>query len=95
MHVFELARQFSLEILGFVLVGTFTVLFVHVQIKMREIGHTTYLLFTSPSDWMLPARYLKVRKQRGWSPWPVYLMWPCLIGGLVLIVIGLFGRGSS
>jgi hypothetical protein len=37
MHVFELALQFSFEILGFVLIGTFTVLSVHAQFKMREI----------------------------------------------------------
>jgi hypothetical protein len=91
MQEFEIAQQFPLEILGFALMGTFAVLFVHVQFKMREIG---YKIFTGPSDWILPAKYLKVRKQHGWSPWPVYLMWPCLIGGFAFLVIGLFRRGT-
>jgi|HubBroStandDraft_4_1064222.scaffolds.fasta_scaffold71778_2 hypothetical protein len=42
MQVFEMARRFPLEVLGFVLVDAFAVLFVHVQLKMREIGYKTH-----------------------------------------------------
>jgi hypothetical protein len=31
-----------------------------------------------------------VRRKYGWSPWPVYCLWPCLVGGIVCLVLGLF-----
>jgi hypothetical protein len=85
-----MVRHDPLAVGGFVLMCSFSVLFVHVQFKMREIGYKTYPMFSRPSDWGLPAKYLRVRKQYGWSPWPVYLMLPCLLLGLVALVVGLF-----
>jgi hypothetical protein len=83
-----MARHDPLVILGFLLIGAFSVLFVHIQFKMREAGYRTYPLVSRPSDWRLPAEYLRIAKKRGWSPWPVYLMWPCLIVGIVLLIVG-------
>jgi hypothetical protein len=57
---------------------------------MRSIGYKTNPLVSRPSDWELPAKYLKVCSQHRWSSWPVYLMWPSIILGLALLVIGLF-----
>jgi hypothetical protein len=57
---------------------------------MRSIGYNTNPMFTRPSDWGLPAKYLKVRSEHGWSPWPAYLLWPSLILGIVSLVVGLF-----
>ena len=34
--------------------------------------------------------YLKARKQKGWSPWPAYLIWIYLVMGLAAFVAGLF-----
>jgi hypothetical protein len=76
------------------LIFTFSVLFVHIQFKMREVGYRTYPLFARPRDWGLPAEYLRIRKRRGWSPWPVYLMWPCLISGIVLLIVGVSRLGD-
>jgi hypothetical protein len=45
-------------VLGFVLLGTFAVLFAHVQFKMSQIGYKTYPLFARPWDWGLPNEYL-------------------------------------
>ena len=85
-----MVRHDPLVVGGFVLMSTFSVLFVHVQFKMREIGYKTNPLFSRPSDWGLPTKYLTVRKEHGWSPWPVYLMLPCLLLGFVALVVGLF-----
>jgi MFS superfamily sulfate permease-like transporter len=35
-------------------------------------------------------QYLKVRSRHGWSPWPAYLLWPCLLAGVFSLVFGLF-----
>lgn len=78
-----------LAVLGFSLIAAFSVLFIHIQFKMREIGYKTYPLFARPWDWGLPNQYLKVRAKYNWSPWPVYLMWPCLIAGIVALILGL------
>jgi hypothetical protein len=88
--VLYMARHDPLAILGLLLVCTFAVLFTHVQFKMRAVGYKTYPAFARPYDWTLPAEYLKVRSKHGWSPWPVYLMWPCLVVGIIILVIGLF-----
>jgi hypothetical protein len=77
-------------IAGLLLLGAFAVLFVHVQFKMREIGYKTYPMFARPSDWGLPAQYLKVRTKHNWPAWPVYMLWPCLGLGLFLLIFGLF-----
>jgi hypothetical protein len=88
--LFYMTRHHPMVVLGFLLIGTFSVLFVHIQFKMRSIGYKTYPLRSRPSDWGLPAKYLKVRSQNGWSPWPAYLLWPSLALGLVSLVVGLF-----
>jgi hypothetical protein len=77
-------------IAGLIFIGAFSVLFTHVQFRMRGIGYKTYPLFTRPSDWGLPMQYLKVRSEHNWPAWPVYVMWPCLPLGILLLVLGLF-----
>jgi hypothetical protein len=86
-----MARQDPLAVLGFLLIGTFSILFIHIQFKMRSVGYKTYPLFARPYDWTLPAKYLEIRSQHGWSPWPVYLLWPSIILGIVGLLIGLIG----
>jgi hypothetical protein len=73
---------------GFVLLFTFAVLFAHIQFKIREVGYQTYPMFARPRDCGLPMEYLKVRAKYGWSPWPAYLVWPCLAAGIILLVAG-------
>ena len=88
--LFYMTRHDPMVVVGFLLVGTFSILFIHIQFKMRSIGYNTNPMFTRPSDWGLPAKYLKVRSEHGWSPWPAYLLWPSLILGIVGLVVGLF-----
>ncbi|HXQ24859.1 MAG TPA: hypothetical protein VN822_00485 [Candidatus Acidoferrales bacterium] len=88
--LFDMAMHDPLAIFGLLLIGAFVVLFTHIQFKMRGIGYKTYPLFARGYDWTLPAEYLKVRRKQGWSPWPAYAMWPCLVLGIVALVAGLF-----
>ena len=75
--------------LGLWLVATSLMLVSHIKYKMMDLGSETVHLLPHPADWELPAHYLEVRSQYGWSPWPVYLLWPCQIGGVVTLVAGL------
>ena len=38
------------------------------------------------------GKYLKLRRQNHWSPWPVYLIAPFLLVGVGLIILGLFSN---
>jgi len=88
--VFYMASRDPFAILGLLLIGAFAVLFIHIQFAMKSIGYKTYPLFAISKDWSLPSKYLKVRSKQGWSPWPVYLLWPCLGVGIIALVFGLF-----
>ena len=86
----EFARHDPLAILGFGLVGGFAVVLFHIQSRMNSAGFKINFFGGLVSNWRLPAEYLKARKQHHWPAWPAYLVWPCLIAGIVLLVIGLF-----
>jgi len=91
MHMLlEMARHDPAAVLGFLLLGAYSILFIHIQFKMRDAGYDAYPLLWRPKDWGLPFEYLKIRAKHGWSPWPAYLVWPCLIAGVILLVFGLF-----
>jgi hypothetical protein len=81
-------------ILGFLLVGFASFLFMHIQLKMLRLGYKSYTFFrmnpTGKNGWDMPAEYLRIRDKQGWSPWPVYLLWPSLFGGVLVLVVGLF-----
>jgi hypothetical protein len=83
-------RREPFAIVGFLLLGAFSVLFAHIQFKMRDAGYNTNPLASRPRDWKLPAEYLRIRDQHRWSPWPAYLIWPALVLGIVSLVFGLF-----
>jgi len=71
-------------------------LFLVCQIKSKmtaldeEADQETVHPFPHPADWELSAHYLALRSKYGWSPWPVYLMWPCQVSGVLLLLVGLF-----
>ena len=81
-------------VVGFLLIGIFAVLFIHLQLKMIKAGYkTSYNFIGKPFaavGWDTPARYLKVCANHGWSPWPAYLLAPCLLLGIAALVFGLF-----
>lgn len=80
--IIEMARHDPPAILEFLLIGAFAVLFFHVQLKMQKVGYKAYDVLVSSRKWRLPAEYLRIRKQWGWSPWPAHLIWPCLLAGI-------------
>lgn len=79
---------------GFLLIGSSSLLYIHVQLKMVRAGYKTSLDVLrgplSAKGLATPAQYLKVHAKQGWSPWPVYLFLPCLLAGIGLLVLGLF-----
>jgi hypothetical protein len=75
LHIIvEMTRRDPLAVLGFLLIGASGVLFVHIQFKMRAVGYDTYPLLSRSRDWKLPAEYLRIKDQHGWSLWPAYLV---------------------
>lgn len=65
----------------------------HVKTKMTaaldDEAVDTVHPFPHPTDWELSAHYLALRSKYGWSPWPVYLMWPCQVSAVLLLLVGL------
>jgi hypothetical protein len=89
-----MARHDPAVIAGLLLICSAGALFIHIQLKMIRAGYkTSYAFFgkpLSPNGWDTPVQYLKVRAQHGWSPWPVYLLGPCVVLGIVIFILGLF-----
>jgi hypothetical protein len=93
-QVVHMARHDPAAIVGFLLIGVFGVLFIHIQRKMIRAGYktsftSTRILFVA-RGWDTPGQYLKVCERHGWSPWPAYLLAPCILLGIASLVFGLF-----
>ncbi len=73
---------------GIFLLACFASIHYYLYLRLRDTGYKksifNFLLVEIPVD------YLRIRAKYGWSAWPAYLVWPALIGGLVLFVIGVF-----
>jgi hypothetical protein len=89
-----MVRHDPAVVVGLALIGAASTLFFHVTLKLSRVGFRSYVVFKPPlvfaSNWAIPGEYLKVRRKYGWSPWPVYCLWPCLVGGIVCLVFGSF-----
>jgi hypothetical protein len=89
-----MAKHDPAVVAGLLLVGCSSALFFHIQLKMIRAGYkTSYSFFGQPfgrKGWDTPAQYLKVRMKHDWSPWPAYLVFPCVFVGIGLLVFGLF-----
>jgi len=77
----------SLLILGFMSIGAATILDSFFRARMTRIGYKWALLEGGAFDY---RKYHQERKQRGWSAWPVYLMWATAILGIALLIAGFF-----
>ena|SRR5689334_14001393 len=78
-------------IVGLLLIGSYCVLLFYVQFRVMRAGYVTWFV-SSVWKWFAPVaafKYLSVRKNHGWSPWPVYLLWLSLAGGVILLAFGL------
>lgn len=85
-------RQQPVPVLGFILIGASAVLAFHLHRKLQGVGEKNLNhLITIPNTafWTLPRAYLRVRSTYGWSTWPAYAVWFCMLLGIVLLVAGL------
>ncbi|MGH9688644.1 MAG: hypothetical protein ACRD5K_16290 [Candidatus Acidiferrales bacterium] len=81
-------RHDPLPVLGFLFLGASAVLFFHIQSAMAKAGHKVHFQGFI-LDIGLPGEYLKTRTRHGWAAWPAYVVWPCLILGILLLIGGL------
>jgi len=83
MQITKFFLYFGMFVLAF-----FAAAHYYLYLRLRDIGYKkhifNFLLVAVPVD------YLRNRTKYGWSAWPAYLVWPLLVGGLVLLVIGVF-----
>jgi len=71
--------------------GISGVFLAHIQLRLVKVGNkVAYGKYLTRQNWAVPHQYLKIRTQHGWSPWPVYLLWPSAVIGIVCLVVGLF-----
>jgi hypothetical protein len=89
-----MAREDPAAIAGVLLIGISGVLFIHIQLKMLRAGYktsftSTRMLFIA-RGWDTPGQYLKICEKHGWSPWPTYLLAPCILLGVTALIFGLF-----
>jgi hypothetical protein len=89
-----IAKHDPAAVAGLLLIGTSVVLYIRVQLHLVRAGYkTSFDILRGPlssTGLRTPTQYLKVGGKHGWSPWPVYLFVPCLLAGIVLLVLGLF-----
>jgi hypothetical protein len=72
---------------GLLLIGAAAVLDSSFRIRMQRIGEKWALLQGGAFDY---SRYHKIRKEQGWSVWPVYVMWAAVVCGIALLIAGFF-----
>ena len=72
-------------VLGFSLIGMAGVLHFYMLRKLVASGYKVQIL--NGLIWRLPAAYRKGRNEgQNWPSWPEYLVWPCVIAGIVLLI---------
>jgi len=82
-RIFNLAIRDPVLLLGVFLILSWAGLSYLIEFRMRRAGYG-YNPFKFPRAF----KYASVRGKHGWSPWPAYLVWPCLLGGIVLLAVG-------
>jgi amino acid transporter len=74
-------------ILGLVFIAVATALDSFFRFRMSRAGHKWALLKGGAFDY---TDYHKVRRERGWASWPVYVMWITTVVGIALLIVGFF-----
>ena len=82
-----LDRGMLLVALGLALAGVSMVFDCVVRLRLRDAGVRGVFWQGGTLDYGI---YLRLRKEKRWSPWPVYLIVPFLLFGVGFIVFGLF-----
>ena len=76
---------------GILLVGMYSALWTLIYFDLRRNGYR-YKGAVVFLGILTQKEYLRVRAKHGWPIWPILVMWPCLILGLILIVVGVFRK---
>jgi hypothetical protein len=74
--------------IGVFLLACFVSIHYFLYLRLRDTGYKKHIFNFLLVE--IPVDYLRVRAKYGWSPWPAYIVWPALIGGLVVFFIGVF-----
>jgi hypothetical protein len=85
-----MAKHDPLAVLGFCLLSAGGVFSLRVTLRMNRARLFGVKDWRWDSDVRLPLDYWKVRKQYGWSAWPVYLTWICFALGTIALIAGQF-----
>lgn len=89
--IWYMLHRNPLVIVEFAFIGISGVLLAHIQLKMVRVGNKfPYGKYVTRRGMAAPLRYVNMRAEHGWSPWPAYLMWPAAIIGVVCLLLGLF-----
>jgi hypothetical protein len=76
-----------LVISGLFLIGVAAILDSVLRTRMSRVGHSWALFEGGAFNY---SKYYQEAKQRGWSLWPVYMMWVAAISGITLLIVGFF-----
>jgi hypothetical protein len=74
-------------VIGALLLGVAALLDSFFRIRMQRIGEKWALLQGGAFDY---SRYHNIRREHGWSAWPVYVMWAAAVCGIALLIVGFF-----
>ena len=78
-----------LPVIGLLMIGASAVLAFRLEIKLQEVGATPTASIRN-RIFTVPRAYLRQGLDRGWSPWPAYLVWLFAGLGALLLIVGLF-----
>lgn len=72
---------------GLACIGVFAVLDTLVRLRLKDAGEGDAFFRGGALDY---SKYLRLRRQRQWSVWPVYLIPIFLLAGIGLVAAALF-----
>jgi hypothetical protein len=78
-------------ITSWLLIGAAGFLGAHMQLLVRAGNRFPWGKCLSRRGHEVISEYLKLGRQRHWSLWPAYLMWPTALIGIICLVTGLLG----
>ncbi len=79
----------TLILFGAILLACFVALDTFIRLKLKGAGRKLVFLRGGTLDY---SEYMEATNSHDWPRWPVYLIWPSLVLGLVLVAAGLFLR---
>ena len=88
MHPKILAVMWLIIALGLASVCVSMVFDTVVRLRLRDAGARGVFWQGGSLDY---GSYLRLRREKRWSPWPVYLIAPFLLFGIGCIIFGLLG----